>query len=179
MKPFKMQQVQQLKPNDLPQCRIFGEWALGRLAEDPHFYRKIVLSDVAHYWLNGYVNKQNCRFGGEDQSEELQKLPKHSEKVTVWGGLWAGDIIGPYFLKDAAYRNVTVNGERYREMRSNFLLPKMQEVDLHDMNFRQDGGTCHIARVRMDLLRGKCGEHFILRSGLVNFPPRSCDLTHL
>ena len=27
----------------------------------------------------------------------------------------------------------TVNGERYREMISNFFLPKMQELDLHHM----------------------------------------------
>ena len=67
----------------------------------------------------------------------------HPEKVTVWCGLWAGGIIGPYFFKDDAIRNVTVNGERYREMISNFLLPKMQELDLHDMWFQQDGATQH------------------------------------
>ena len=43
----------------------------------------------------------------EDQPEELQKLAIHPEL--------AGDITGPYFFKDAANRNVTVNGERYRE----------------------------------------------------------------
>ena len=86
------------------------------MAEDPLLYRKIVFSDEAHFWLNGYVNKQNCRFWSEDQSESLQKLPMHPEKVTVWCGLWAAGIIGPYFFKGAANRNVTVNGERYREM---------------------------------------------------------------
>ena len=35
-----------------------------------------------------------------------------------------------------------------------FSLPKMQELDLHEMWFLQDGGTCHTARVTMDLLRG-------------------------
>ena len=55
----------------------------------------------------------------------------HPEKVTVWCGLCAGGIIGPYFFKDAANRKVTVNGERYREMISNFFLLKMQELDLH------------------------------------------------
>ena len=74
-------------------------------------------SDEAHSWLHGYVNKQNCRFCS---AEELQKLPMHTEKVTVCCGLWAGGIIGPYFFKDTANRNVTVNGERYREMVSNF-----------------------------------------------------------
>ena len=35
--PFQIQLVQKLKPNDLPQRRIFGEWALGKLAVDPPF----------------------------------------------------------------------------------------------------------------------------------------------
>ena len=79
-----------------------------------------MFSDEAHFWLNGYVNKQNCRFWNVYQPEELQKLPMHPEKVTVWCGSWADGIIGPYFFKDAANRNVTKNGERYREMISNF-----------------------------------------------------------
>ena len=82
-----------LKQNDLPQRRIFIEWALGKLAEDPLLYRKIVFSDEAHFWLNGYVNKQNCRFWSEDQPEALQKLPMHPEKVAVCCRLWAGGII--------------------------------------------------------------------------------------
>ena len=104
VKPFKIQQVQELKPNHLPQRRILGEWALGKLAEYPLFYRKIVFSDAAHFWLNGYVTKQNCWFWSEDQ-------PIHSDKVTVWCGLCAGGIIGPYFFEDAANRNVAVNCE--------------------------------------------------------------------
>ena len=55
----------------------------------------------------------------------------------------------------------------------------MQELDLHDMWFQLDGTTYHTARVTMDLLRGEFGEHFISRSGPVNWPPRLCDLTHL
>ena len=56
-------------------------------------------------------------------------------------------------------------GERYREMMYNLFLHKMQELDLHDMWFQQDGGTCQTARGTMDLLRGEFGEHFISRSG--------------
>ena len=54
VKPFKMQLAQELKPNDLTQRRIFGEWALGLRST---FYRKIVFSDESRFWLNGYVNK--------------------------------------------------------------------------------------------------------------------------
>lgn len=39
--------------------------------------------------------------------------------VTVWCGLWADDIIGRYFFKDATKRNVTVDGELYRLIKSN------------------------------------------------------------
>ena len=39
-----------------------------------------MLRDEAHSWLNGCVNKHNCRFWSEDQPEELQKLPLHPEK---------------------------------------------------------------------------------------------------
>ena len=64
-----------------------------------------------------------------------------------------------------------MKGERYRETISNFFVPKMQEHDLHDIWFHQDGATCHKARVTMDLLRGELGAHFISRSGSVNWPP--------
>ena len=56
VKTFKIQLVQVLKPNDLPQRRIFGKWALGKLAEEPLYYRKNVFSDESNFWLNRYVN---------------------------------------------------------------------------------------------------------------------------
>ena len=53
----------------------------------------ILFSDEAHFLLNGYVNKQNCRIWDEEKPEEIQELPLHPEKTTVWCGLWAGGII--------------------------------------------------------------------------------------
>jgi len=84
----------------------------------------------------------------------------HPEKVTVWCRLWAGGIIGPYFFKDDNGRNVTVNGERYRVM--------IDELDLVDVWFQQDGATCHTARETMAQLRATFGEQFISRLGPVN-----------
>ena len=82
MKPIKIQLVLELKPNDLRQRRIFDEWALGELVEDPLLYRKIVLSDEVRFGLNGYVNKQNW---SENQPKELEELyyAMHPEKVTA------------------------------------------------------------------------------------------------
>ena len=61
--------------------------------------------------------------------------------MPITSGSWAGGIIGPYFFKVVANRNVTVNGERYREVISNFFFALA--FDLLDMWIQQDGATYH------------------------------------
>ncbi|GFW10644.1 uncharacterized protein TNCV_4917631 [Trichonephila clavipes] len=73
-----------------------------------------LVCDEAHFWLNGYVNKQNCRIWSEANPKVYVETPLHPEKLTVWCALWAGGIIGPYFFKNDEGHNVTVNGDRYR-----------------------------------------------------------------
>ncbi|GFW63275.1 protein kinase domain-containing protein [Trichonephila clavipes] len=86
----------------------------------PGFHKRILFSDEAHFWLNGYVNKQNCRIWREANPQVYVETPLHPEKLTVWCALWAGGIIGPYFFKNDEGHNVTVNGDRYRAMMTNF-----------------------------------------------------------
>ncbi|GFU13782.1 DUF4817 domain-containing protein [Trichonephila clavipes] len=47
--------------NDHQARRRFVEWAQNEMAVVPDFHKRILFSDEAHFWLNGYVNKQNCR----------------------------------------------------------------------------------------------------------------------
>ena len=93
----------------------------------------------------------------------MQKLPIHPEKVTVWCGLWADGIIGPYFFKYVANRNVIVHGVRYREMISNFFLPKRQELDLHDkpasIYALKDNRVCQNWTKRLENLKSSRGQH--------------------
>ncbi|GFU16839.1 hypothetical protein TNCV_923391 [Trichonephila clavipes] len=49
--------------------------------------------DEAHFWLNGYVNKQNCRNWSEANPQVYVETPLHPEKLTVWCALWAGGIL--------------------------------------------------------------------------------------
>ncbi|GFX58377.1 hypothetical protein TNCV_205641 [Trichonephila clavipes] len=49
--------------------------------------------DEAHCWLNGYVNKQNCRIWSEANPQVYVETPLHPEKLTVWCALWAGGIL--------------------------------------------------------------------------------------
>ena len=64
-------------------------------------------------------------------------------------------------------------------MLEDYLWPELDEIDINDMWFQQDGATSHTARVTIDLLRGKFGECVISRNGPVEWPPRSYDLTSL
>ncbi|GFT79843.1 transposable element Tc3 transposase [Trichonephila clavipes] len=135
--------------------------------------------DEAHFWLNGYVNKPNCRIWSEANPQVYVETPLHPEKLTVWCALWAGGIIGPYFLKNGEGHNVTVNGDRYRAMITNFFIPELNNHDVQELWFQQDGATCHTARATIDLLKDTFGDRLISRFGPVNWPPRSCDLTPL
>ncbi|GFU74028.1 uncharacterized protein TNCV_1641541 [Trichonephila clavipes] len=106
------------------------------------------------------------------------ETPLHPEKLTVWCALWAGGIIGPYFKNDEGH-NVTVIGDRYRAMITNFFIPELNNHDVQELWFQQDGATCHTARATVDLLKDTFGDRLISRFGPVNWPPRSCDLTPL
>ncbi|GFW25666.1 uncharacterized protein TNCV_1309271 [Trichonephila clavipes] len=64
-------------------------------------------------------------------------------------------------------------------MITNFFIPELNNQDVQDLWFQQDGATCHTARATIDLLKDTFGDRLISRFGPVNWPYRSCDLTPL
>ncbi|GFY09219.1 DUF4817 domain-containing protein [Trichonephila clavipes] len=100
--------------------RRFVEWAQNEIAVVPDFHKRILFSEEAHFWLNGYVNKQNCRIWSEANPQVYVETPLHLEKLTVWCALWAGGIIGLYFFKNDEGHNVTVNGDCCQVIYSQF-----------------------------------------------------------
>ncbi|GFU89822.1 transposable element Tc3 transposase [Trichonephila clavipes] len=95
--------------------------------------------DEAPFWLNAYVNKQNCHIWSEANSQVYVETPLHPEKLTVWCALWAGGIIGQYFFKNDKGHNVTVNGDQYRVMITNFFIPELNNHHVQELWFQQDG----------------------------------------
>ncbi|GFW21843.1 hypothetical protein TNCV_1235681 [Trichonephila clavipes] len=79
--------------NDHQAGRRFVEWAQNEIAVVPDFHKRILFSDEAHFWLNGCVNKQNCRIWSEANPQVYVETPLHPEKLTVWCALWAGGIL--------------------------------------------------------------------------------------
>ncbi|GFX73699.1 hypothetical protein TNCV_4290151 [Trichonephila clavipes] len=79
--------------NDHQARRRFVEWDQNEIAVVPDFLKRTLFSDEAHFWLNGYVNKQNCRIWREANPQVYVETPLHPEKLTVWCALWAGGIL--------------------------------------------------------------------------------------
>ncbi|GFX53297.1 hypothetical protein TNCV_362901 [Trichonephila clavipes] len=79
--------------NDHQARRRFVEWAQNEIAVVPDFHKRILFSDEVHFWLNGYVNKQNCRIWSEANPQVYVETPLHPEKLTVWCALWASGIL--------------------------------------------------------------------------------------
>ena len=93
-------------------------------------------------------------------------LPFHdirANKIAVWCGLQAGGVIGPYFFRDDQDRHVTVN--RYRSMITEYFWHQLDDMDLKDMWFQQDGATSPTANVTINLLASKFGERVISGNG--------------
>ncbi|GFY16292.1 uncharacterized protein TNCV_2349371 [Trichonephila clavipes] len=65
--------------NDHQARRRFVEWAQNEIAVVSDFHKRILFSDEAHFWLNGYINKQNCRIWSEDNPQVYVETPLHPE----------------------------------------------------------------------------------------------------
>lgn len=178
--PYKIQLTQELKTTDHAARRSFSDWMLDEIESDPQFFTKIIFSDEAHFLLNGFVNKQNCRIWASENPRVIVEQALHPAKVTVWCGIWAGGVIGPYFFEDEEDEAPQiVTGERYRAMITSFLWPKVDAIGVADLWYQQDGAPCHTANDTIELLRNKFDGRVISINGDKPWPPRSCDLSPL
>ena len=75
-------------------------------------------------------------------------------------------MIGSYFFEN--------DDEKYGHMIIDFSLPAIEEHDLDNMWFQQNGATSHTTRVNMTLLQEIFPDRVISHPGDINWPPRSC-----
>ena len=142
--------------------------------------KKIIFSDEAHFDLGGYVNKQNCRIWGTENPHAYIKKPPHRNRITVWGGFWSRGIIGTFFFENeqgGKWRSLSDHIERWLQ---HFLFTKIEEVDIGNIWFQQDGGTWHTAEATLLVLRPVFEDRIMSRRADVVWPlRRSSDLTPL
>ncbi|GFS92250.1 putative DD41D transposase [Trichonephila clavipes] len=101
---------------------------------------------------------------------------RYIQKNRLFGALYG--LVESFFKNDEGH-NVIVNGVRYRAMITNFFIPELNNHDVQELWFQQDGATYHTTRATIDLLKDTFSDHIISRFGPVNWPPRSCYLTPL
>jgi hypothetical protein len=121
----------------------------------------LILSDKAHFHLNGYANKQNFRYWAEENPRLLHQTPGHSEKVTVGWGVIAFGILKPCLFQNGSGQSVMVTSDRYVMILQECLHEELCQrcVNTHVLWFRQDGDTAHMAINSMETVREMFLEH--------------------
>ena len=64
-------------------------------------------------------------------------------------------------------------------MLNEFLFTKIEEKDIGNIWFQQDGATCHTSEATLDVFSPDFEDRIISQRADVVWPPRNCDLTPL
>ena len=121
--------------------KVFAETQIQLLNDDPDSFKFFLSTDEVNFYLHGLVNRHNCRYWSDTRPAWYQERPLHSPKVVVWGGVWEGGVVGPFFFDG------NVNGDNYLEMLKKFLVPHLRQKRLlSKIRFQQDGAPPHWSR---------------------------------
>lgn len=175
--PYKIVCAQRLLPADNKKRIEYAKKVIELASADESFWDNILMTDEANFSLSGVVNRQNYRYYADENPQIIHEEPLHDQKCVVWCGVSANKVIGPYFYEDSRGQAETVNGERYRSMLRDFLKPQLEENEMEDIWFQQDGAPAHTSAVTMDLLKEFFGNRIISKNAEIAWPPRSPDLT--
>lgn len=178
--PYKIQVAQQLTDAAVAKRFDFACEVCQQIDDNSIDIKKIIFTDEAHFWLDGYVNRQNFRIWGTEKPELLRTKPLHPKKLTVWCGLTSTGYIGPIFIESS------ITSEVYHEMLVSEILPEIEKRNWKDdHHFQHDGAPPHTARLNLQLLHQHFGSRVIARSFPETFdcglawPPYSPDLSPL
>lgn len=175
--PYKVQTFQEITSFDMARRFEFADQMLNKILDHSIDLGKIWFSDEAHFWLSGYVNKQNYRFWGKENPRIFSTTSMKPERITVWCALSEVGIIGPVFIRE----NVT--GKVYKRILLNKFIPFAGGMDAVEGHwFMQDGALPHRTNEVFEILN----EHFSGRviglgyptrfNGGLDWPPYSPDL---
>lgn len=73
--------------------------------------------------------------------------------------LWSGRLIRQLFVQKEAGNELTVNGQRFRDIIILFFVLQIKNIELEDMSFRQGSATCDTARETFAVLHESVPSH--------------------
>lgn len=181
--PYKVTLTQELSEDDFDRRVEFCEQLQNLCNNDVMFVKNIIFSDEASFFLNGTVNRQNCRYWASQNPRWMEEgHTQYPRKVNVWAGIVRNRILGPYFFDE----NLT--GDMYLEFLQQELIPTLTALypDANEPNipeqtlwYQQDGAPPHYARPVRTYLDTVFPNRWIGRRGSIEWPARSPDLTPL
>ena len=188
-KPYHLQPVQNLIPEDGPKRLNFCNWLINSVQRDAAFLSKILWSDEATFTRRGVVNYHNLHVWAHENPHAIRPRSFQREfSVNVWLGVINDNLCGPHFLPNR------LNSDHYLEFLQNYLFQHLEEVPLNLLQqgwLQMDGAPAHFGVI----VRNWCNDNFPLRwigrlgnhevegveagQGPKAWPPRSPDLTVL
>jgi hypothetical protein len=174
-KPYRVQLLQQLTPNDYGR-RLEFCIQMHEAMEDDEFAGKLIFSDEATFHLSGKVNRHNVRVWGTELPHVSVQVERDSPKVNVFCAMSQTKLYGPFFFSEQI-----VTGSIYLDMLQLWLFPQLT-ADSRTFIFQQDGAPPHWNNVVRGFLNDELPHRWIGRVGdddvaLLAWPPRSPDLT--
>ncbi|GFV73319.1 uncharacterized protein TNCV_166771 [Trichonephila clavipes] len=86
-----------------------------KIAVVPDFHGNFCFTDEAHFWLNGYVNKQNCRIWVKLIIKCMSKH-RYIQMTAVWCALWAGGIASSKAMKATTLQSMVIDDSMCRRV---------------------------------------------------------------
>lgn len=103
----------------------------------------------------------------------MTTAPLPPQKLTVWCGLTADGLIGPFACHES------VDGKAYRELSHDEIIPRLTELNsIEGYYFMQDGAPAHTSGETIQLLEETFQDRLITQKCRVGmeWPARSPDL---
>ena len=177
--PYTVKLVHEINEDDPDRRLQFCETMEELIRTEPGILKKICFSDESTFFLNGEVNRHNCRYWATENPHEFRET--HTQfpvKVNVWCGILGDKIVGPFFLDQ------NLDGPLYLTLLEDAIVPKIVEIiesgnEDFDPWFQQDGAPPHFALAVRNFLNAEFPGRWIGRRGSIEWPARSPDLNPL
>lgn len=179
--PYKIHLVHEINEDDPDRRLQFCEMMTDKINTNANFLFNICFSDECSFFVNGTVNRHNCRYWADENPRVFHEThTQYPLKLNVWAGIYGDRIVGPFFLPQ------TLNGETYLQLLEEAIDPALTDIIENDnryledeLFFQQDGAPPHYSRAVRQYLNERFPRQWIGRRGPIEWPARSPDLTPL
>ena len=147
----------------------FATFMLNAIDEEETFLQRICFLDEATFYVNGCVNRHNCRICGTEQLNDIHEYVRGSPKVNIWCGLLYDHVIGPFFFSEK-----TITGVVYLNLLEQYVFPQIETFEQEFVSmviFMQDGAPPHFSCFVTDVLNVRFPDVWIGRGGPIPWPP--------